>query len=62
MPSNLQLGLLVVLIIALYVISSRRRPEDEAQRRVRISYWIGLAVALILVLLIALMGPKTTAP
>jgi len=62
MSQSIQLGILVVLIVALYVISSRRRPEDEAQRRVRISYWIGLVVALILVLLIALMGPKSTAP
>ena len=62
MPSNLQLGILVVLIIALYVISSRSRPEDETQRRMRVSYWIGLAVALILVALIAVLGSKTGAP
>lgn len=53
MTQNVQLGLLIVLIVALYVISSRWRPEDESQRRMRASYWIGLAIAALLVLFIA---------
>ena len=53
MTQNVQLGLLIVLIVALYVISSRWRPEDESQRKMRVSYWIGLAIAGLLVLFIA---------
>lgn len=62
MPGKLQLLLLAVLIVALYVISSRWRPEDETQRRMRVSYWIGLTIALILIALIAVFGPKSVAP
>jgi multisubunit Na+/H+ antiporter MnhB subunit len=48
MNQNLQLALLIVVVILLYVISSRWRPEDEGGRRTRVSYWIGLIVALAL--------------
>lgn len=50
MSQNVQLALLIIVVIALYVISSRWRPEDEGGRRTRVSYWIGLVVILALLL------------
>lgn len=52
MSEGLQVALLVILIIALYVVSSRWRPSDSAQRSLRTTFWIGLAAALLLVLTI----------
>lgn len=54
MSQNLQLALLVILIIALYIISSRWRPEDQEQRSMRVSYWIGLAIALVILVFITI--------
>lgn len=57
MSQNLQLVLLVLVIVILYLISSRWKPGDESQRAVRISYWIGLIVILLgLVLYTVLKG------
>jgi len=54
MTENLQLALLIILIVILYVISSRWRTADDAQRSLRTSFWIGLAAALALLVLLAL--------
>jgi multisubunit Na+/H+ antiporter MnhB subunit len=52
MPEKIQLALIIVLIIALYIVSSRWQP---AQRSLRISFWIGLAVALVLAIVLLLL-------
>jgi len=54
MSDTVRILLLTVLIVSLYVISSRWRTTDETQRMLRLAYWIGLAaVALLLVLILA---------
>lgn len=58
MSQNLQLALLIIVIIALYVISSRWRPEDQGQRGTSISYRIGLVVVLLLAVLYAIFRTK----
>lgn len=55
MSQDVQLALLALLIVVLYVISSRWRPGDESQRIVRTSYWIGLAVVLLILVIYALL-------
>jgi hypothetical protein len=54
MTENVQLALLIFLIVILYVISSRWRTGDNTQRSLRTSFWIGLAAALALLVLLAL--------
>ncbi|MCL6518405.1 MAG: hypothetical protein QHH26_05755 [Armatimonadota bacterium] len=49
-----ELVLLVVLIIALYVVSSRWRPDEPVLLGARVSFWLGLAAALLAIILIAL--------
>ncbi len=48
MNQNIQLALLILVIVIVYILSSRWRPEDEGGRRTRISFWIGLAVGLMI--------------
>ena len=57
MTEWLQVTLLAILIIILYVISSRWRPENGRGRVARITYWIAIAlVALILALIAVYRG------
>lgn len=55
MTEWLQVAFLALLIILLYIISSRWRPGDQSQRAMRLSYWIGLAVAALILALIAIV-------
>lgn len=58
MNQDLQLALLALLVVILYIISSRWRPVDESQRIVRLSYWIGLAVILLILILYAVLRSR----
>jgi multisubunit Na+/H+ antiporter MnhB subunit len=58
MSQGLQLALLVLIVVILYIISSRWRPADENQRIVRLSYWIGLAVVLLILVLYAILRSR----
>lgn len=55
MSQDVQLALLALLVVILYIISSRWRPADESQRIARLSYWIGLAVVLLILVIYALL-------
>lgn len=59
MSETLKMMLLALLIVVLYVISSRWRPGDESQRIVRTSYWIGLAVVLLILVLYAILRSRS---
>ena len=54
MSDGLQLALIIVLITALYFVSSRWRPEGGRQHAMRVSYRIGLAVAALIAVLLAI--------
>ena len=58
MSQELQIGLLVLLVVILYIISSRWRPGDESRRIARLSYWIGLAVILLALVVYALLKSR----
>ena len=57
MAEWLQVALLAVLIIILYVISSRWRPEGEG-RVVRVNFWVRLALILLILALLILAWLK----
>ena len=59
MSETLKMMLLALLIVVLYVISSRWRPADESQRIARLSYWIGLAVVLLILVLYAILRSRS---
>ena len=59
MSETLKMILLAVLIIILYIISSRWRPADESQRIARLSYWIGLAITLLILVLYAILRSRS---
>lgn len=58
MSEKVQLALLVAIVVILYIISSRWRPADESQRTVRLTYWIGLAVTLLILVLYAVLKSR----
>ena len=58
MSQGLQIALLVLLVVILYIISSRWRPSDESQRIARLSYWIGLAVVLLVLVLYTIVRSR----
>ena len=59
MTQELQIGLLVLLVVVLYLISSRWRPGDESQRIARRSYWIGLAVVLLILIIYTILRSRS---
>ena len=59
MSETLKMILLAVLIIILYIISSRWRPADESQRITRLTYWIGLAVTLLILVLYTILRSRS---
>ena len=59
MTQSLQLALLAFIVVILYIISSRWRPADESQRIARLSYWIGLAVTLLILVLYAILRSRS---
>ena len=59
MTQSLQLALLAFIIVILYIISSRWRPADESQRIARLSYWIGLAVTLLILVLYTILRSRS---
>lgn len=59
MSQGLQIGLLVLMVVILYIISSRWRPADESQRIVRLTYWIGLAVTLLILVLYTILRSRS---
>ncbi|HET6455995.1 MAG TPA: hypothetical protein VFI02_16440 [Armatimonadota bacterium] len=58
MTQSIQLALLAFIVVILYIISSRWRPADESQRIARLSYWIGLAVTLLLLVLYTILKAR----
>jgi len=58
MNQELQLALLALLVVILYIISSRWRPGDESQRIARLSYWIGLAITLLILVLYTILKSR----
>ena len=59
MTQSLQLALLAFIVVILYIISSRWRPADESQRITRLTYWIGLAVTLLILVLYAILRSRS---
>ncbi|MDI6829110.1 MAG: hypothetical protein QME62_11570 [Armatimonadota bacterium] len=49
-----ELVLITILIIALYIVSSRWRSDEPVFLGARMSFWLGLAAALVAVVLIAI--------
>ena len=59
MNQGLQTALLIILVVVLYLISSRWRPADESQRIARLSYLIGLAITLLILVLYAILRSRS---
>ncbi|NIQ81871.1 MAG: hypothetical protein GTN93_28095 [Anaerolineae bacterium] len=54
MGESLQLALLVIVIVMLYLISSRWQPQERTLLNLRTLFWIGLAALFVAVIMIAL--------
>ncbi len=54
MGESLQLALLVIVIVMLYLISSRWQPQERTLLNLRALFWIGLAALFVAVIMIAL--------
>lgn len=59
MTQSIQLALLAFIVVILYIISSRWRPADESQRIARLSYWIGLAVVLLILIVYTILRSRS---